>query len=121
MSVSTTSGSSAPIASSSEGRSAHAATTSMSGSGSSKRRIPSRTRYVSSPTTTRIIARRLYGAAIDHLGRKPRRRRLGPQIFSRRRSLRQLRSPPVERDDPHREFERASIERLSELGDGYEI
>ena len=48
-------------------------------------------------------------------------RRLGPQIFSRRRSVRQLRSPPVERDDPHREFERASIERLSELGDSYEI
>lgn len=47
--------------------------------------------------------------------------RLGPQIFSRRRSVRQLRIPPVERDDPHREFERASIERLSELGDSYEI
>jgi hypothetical protein len=47
--------------------------------------------------------------------------RLGLQIFSRRRSVRQLRSPPVERDDPHREFERASIERLSELGDSYEI
>lgn len=47
--------------------------------------------------------------------------RLGPQIFSRRRSVRQLRSPPVERDDPHGEFERASIERLSELGDSYEI
>ena len=47
--------------------------------------------------------------------------RLGPQIFCRRRSVRQLRSPPVERDDPHREFERASIERLSELGDSYEI
>ena len=48
-------------------------------------------------------------------------RRLGPQIFSRRRSVRQLRSPPVERDDPQREFERASIERLSELGNSYEI
>src|SRR4029079_9009533 len=29
----------------------------------------------SSPTTTRIIARRLYGAAIDHLSRKARRKR----------------------------------------------
>jgi hypothetical protein len=47
--------------------------------------------------------------------------RLGPRIFSRGRSVRQLRSPPVERDDPQREFERASIERLSELGDSYEI
>jgi hypothetical protein len=47
--------------------------------------------------------------------------RLGPQIFSRRRSVRQLRSPPVERDDPPRELERASIERLSELGDSHEI
>lgn len=47
--------------------------------------------------------------------------RLGPQIFSRRRPVRQLHSPPVERDDPHREFERASIERLSKLGDSYEI
>ena len=48
-------------------------------------------------------------------------RRLRRQIFSRRRSVRQLRSPPVERDDPEREFEGASIERLSELRDGYEI
>jgi hypothetical protein len=47
--------------------------------------------------------------------------RLGPQIFSGGRSVRQLRSPPVERDDPQREFERASIERLGELGDSYEI
>jgi len=48
-------------------------------------------------------------------------RRLGPQTFSRRWSVGQLCSPPVERDDPHREFGRASIERLSELGDSYEI
>jgi hypothetical protein len=53
---------------------------------------------------------------------QPRQERpLGPQIFSRRWSVRQLRNPPVERDDPQREFERASIERLSQLGDRYEI
>jgi hypothetical protein len=45
----------------------------------------------------------------------------GPQVFSRRGSVRKLRLPPVERDDPHCEFERASIERLSELGDSYEV
>jgi hypothetical protein len=42
-------------------------------------------------------------------------------MFNRRRSVRQLRGPPLERDDPHREFERASIERLRELRDSYEI
>jgi len=40
----------------------------MSGSGSSRRRSPSRTRYVSSATTTRINAFRLYGAAVLELG-----------------------------------------------------
>ena len=38
-------------------------------------------------------------------------------IFCRRGSIRQLRGPPFERDDPHRELERASIERLRELRD----
>jgi hypothetical protein len=42
-------------------------------------------------------------------------------IFNRGRSVRELRGPPFERDDPHREFERASIERLGELRDSYEI
>src|SRR5205823_12055212 len=39
----------------------------------------------------------------------------------RRRSVRQLRCPPFDRDDPHRELERDSIEGLGELGDGDEI
>ena len=65
MSVRTTSGCSASIALRSDGRSSHVATSSMSASGSSRRRIPSRTRYVSSATTTRIIALRLYDAALD--------------------------------------------------------
>jgi hypothetical protein len=38
-------------------------------------------------------------------------------IFSRRRSVRQLRGPPFGRDDPHRELERAPVERLRELRD----
>jgi hypothetical protein len=42
-------------------------------------------------------------------------------IFCRRRSVRQLRGPPFERDDPHREFERASIERLRKLRDSDEV
>jgi hypothetical protein len=53
---------------------------------------------------------------VEHDGR-----RLCPVIFSRRRSVGQLRGPPFERDDPHRKFERASIERLRELRDSYEI
>ena len=48
-------------------------------------------------------------------------RRLCPVIFSRRRSVRQLRGPPLGRDDPHREIERTPIERLRELRDGYKI
>jgi hypothetical protein len=44
-----------------------------------------------------------------------------PHPFSRRRPIRQLRAPPVERDDPQRELERNSIERLGELGDRDEI
>ena len=46
---------------------------------------------------------------------------LCPEIFCRRRSIRQLRGPPFERDDPHRELERASIERLRELRDCDEV
>lgn len=46
---------------------------------------------------------------------------LGRQIFSRGRSIRQLRSPPFERDDPHRQCERDLIERLGELGDRHEV
>jgi hypothetical protein len=48
-------------------------------------------------------------------------KRLCPEIFSCRRSVRKLCGPPFEWDDPHREFERASIERLRELRDGYEV
>jgi AAA ATPase domain len=39
----------------------------------------------------------------------------------RRRSVRKLGCPPFDWDDPHRELERDSIERLGELGDGDEI
>jgi len=46
---------------------------------------------------------------------------LCPVIFSSRRSVRQLRGPPFGRDDPHREIERAPIERLRELRDRYKI
>jgi uncharacterized membrane protein YbhN (UPF0104 family) len=49
------------------------------------------------------------------------RARLGRQIFSCRRSVRQLRGPPVEWDDAHRELERDLIKRLGELGDRHEV
>jgi hypothetical protein len=68
----------------------------------------------------------LQGTARAHVlrlecsGRWP-TRRLCPVIFSRRGSVGQLRGPPFGRDDPHREVERAPIERLRELRDGYEI
>ena len=70
--------------------------------------------------------RRVGPASDEHLrfesvGAQGLYRRLCPQIFSRRGSVRQLRFPPVDRDDPHRELERAPIERLGELGDCYEI
>ena len=42
-------------------------------------------------------------------------------MLSCRRSVRQLRGPPFERDDLHRELEGASIERLRELRDSYKI
>jgi hypothetical protein len=41
--------------------------------------------------------------------------------LSRRRSVGQLRNPPIERDNPHREFEPALIKRLGGLGDRDEI
>ena len=40
---------------------------------------------------------------------------------SGRRSVRQLCGPPFERDDLHRQLERAPIERLRELRDSYKI
>src|SRR3954447_20611053 len=45
----------------------------------------------------------------------------GAILWAGRRAIGQLRSPPFDRDDPHREVERAPIERLRELGDGDQV
>ena len=67
----------------------------------------------------RVVERELARAHVLRLecsGRWP-TRRLCPVIFSRRGSVGQLRGPPFGRDDPHRELERAPVERLRELRD----
>jgi hypothetical protein len=85
-------------------------------------RLPAFTLRVGLPAKTLGPAKhRLRVFAVTGDGPGYRGTRLGPHPFSGRRSVGQLRSPPVERDDPQCEFERVSIERLGELRDSYEI
>jgi hypothetical protein len=76
----------------------------------------------------RDTVRRAAAHDVDELGTDKRAEKcpLGTRgslsgFFGCRRSVRQLRGPPFERDDPHRELERASIERLRQLRDSDKI